>query len=187
MRNVLMKMPNIDLIIEDINILSSADISGRLSGTDGARKAADFLALSLQSAGYTPAGENGFYTGVDVPASRLLAPARLIIAGKEWLHRNDFAEYAPFSSGGSVTRELLTIHDGDDVSTEDLAGKVVLISERPNDFDVKGTIEYAASLGVAALLIESGEPESFHKTVFGSDKNNLPVLRIRRSLAQQFD
>jgi aminopeptidase YwaD len=175
-----------DRILQDIYFLSSVEFSGRLSGTEGARKAADFLASSLQNAGFSPAGEDGYFSKVDVPASRLLAPAHVTIGGKELRHRIDFAEYAPFSSGGSVTGELVTIRDGDDVSPEDLDGKVVLIAERPNDFDVRGTIDDAASLGIAALLIESGEPESFHKTVHGSDKNKLPVLRIRRSLAQEF-
>jgi aminopeptidase YwaD len=181
-----MEIQMMDRILQDIYFLSSVELSGRLSGTEGARKAADFLASSLQSAGFSPAGEDGYFSKVDVPASRLLAPARVTIGGKELHHRIDFAEYAPFSSGGSVTGELITIRDGDDVSPEDLAGKVILIPERPNDFDVQGTIDYASTLGVASLLIESGEPESFHKTVFGSDKNKLPVLQIRRSLAQEF-
>ncbi|EST53802.1 hypothetical protein T458_14780 [Brevibacillus panacihumi W25] len=182
----MMMAPLTERILQDIYMLSSVDFSGRLSGTDGARKAAVFLASSLNRAGFSPAGEYEFFTNVDVPASRLVSPARLVIVGNELLHRIDFAEYAPFSSGGFVTGDLLTIRDGDDVLPEDLAGKVVLIPERPNDFDVKGTIEYAASLGVAALLIETGEPESFHKTVFGSETSKLPVLRIRRSLAHKF-
>jgi Iap family predicted aminopeptidase len=175
-----------DRIIHDMYVLSSVEFSGRLSGTEGARKAAEFLASALQSAGFSPAGEDGYFSKVNVPASRLMAPAFVTIGGKGLHHRIDFAEYSPFSSGGSVTGELITIRDGDDVSSKDLAGKIVLIPERPNDFDVRGTINYAASLGVAALLIESGEPESFHKTIHGSDKNKLPVLRIRRSLAQKF-
>lgn len=181
-----MMSPLSERILQDIYMLSSVGFSGRLSGTDGARKAAVFLASSLNRAGFSPAGEYEFFTNVDVPASRLVSPARLVIAGNELLHRIDFAEYTPFSSGGSVTADLLSIREGDDVLPADLAGKVVLIPDRPSDFDVKGTIEYAASLGVAALLIDSGEPESFHQTIFGSETCKLPILRIRRSLAHEF-
>lgn len=47
----------IDRIIHDMYVLSSVEFSGRLSGTEGARKAANFLASSLQSAGFLPARE----------------------------------------------------------------------------------------------------------------------------------
>jgi hypothetical protein len=173
-------------IMQDILFLSSPEVGGRLSGTEGAHKAAIFLATSLHEAGYAPAGEHGYFTPVDVPAARLTGPARLKIGAHELRHRIDFAEWAEYSSGGNVSGQVMTVRDRDDILPEQLTGKIVLIPELPQDFDRKGTIESAASLGVAALLIESGEPQWFHKTVFGYAKNNILVIRLRRSVAQKY-
>ncbi|MFY0543608.1 M28 family metallopeptidase [Brevibacillus sp. H7] len=169
-----------------IAFLGGPEAGGRLSGTESARKAADYLAAFLQQTGYSPAGIDGYLTPVEVSAARLTGPAQLTIGEKRLRHRIDFAEMAPFSSGGSVTGTLVTIRDGEEIDSDNLAGKVVLIPERPDRFDLKKTAEAAVVLGVAALLIEFGDPHWFPKTIFGSKNNKIPVIRIRRSLAQEF-
>lgn len=172
-------------ILRDIQFLSSKELEGRLSGTVGAKKAAEYLANELKLAGFISAGENGYFSSVDVQATRLMGPARLKIGEQSLKHRVDFAAWSPLSSGGRVSGELITVREGDEVQIDHLAGKIVLIPERPHGFDAKGTIESAADIGIAALLIESGEPRSYHKTVFGSSNNRMPVLRIRRSVVEK--
>ncbi|MGC5328655.1 hypothetical protein [Brevibacillus sp. SYSU BS000544] len=170
-------------VLHDIQMLSSPEFSGRLSGTEGAFKAAHYLSSSLHSLGLMPVGTNGFLTTVEVPAARLQGPVSLTIDGRVLKPRIDFAEYTPYTSGGSVSGKLLVLRDSDEIPHSEYKGKIILISERPENFDVKGTIASAVEFGVAALLIESGEPNFFHKSIFGSEKNQIPVFRIRRSVA----
>jgi aminopeptidase YwaD len=167
-------------------MLSSEKFNGRLSGTPGAFQAARFLAQSLQDMGIQEKGSDGYFSPVNVHAVRLVGPARVVIDGRELKHRIDFAEFSPHSSGGSVTGELITVRYDEDVIPETLAGKIVLIPNRTDGFDVKATVEAAADIGIAALLFESGESRWFHKTVFGSAENRIPVLRLRRSYAEQY-
>jgi hypothetical protein len=173
-------------ITRDIAILSSKKFSGRLSGTSGAFHAAMFLAQSLQDMGIQEQGSDGYFSPVNVLAVRFDGPAHMAIEGHELKHRIDFAEFSPYSSGGSVTGELITVRSDDDVIPEALAGKIVLIPIRPDGFDVKATVEAAADIGIAALLIESGESRWFHKTVFGSEESRIPLLRLRRSIAEKY-
>lgn len=70
---------NVARIYQDILYLSSPDLSGRLSGTVGARKAAAFLSESLLQAGLSPVGEREYFSSVNVPAARLVGPAQLKI------------------------------------------------------------------------------------------------------------
>ncbi|MCM3080501.1 M28 family metallopeptidase [Brevibacillus invocatus] len=175
---------NVDRIYQDILYLSSPDLSGRLSGTVWARKAAAFLAESLLQAGLSPSGEREYFSSVNVPAAQLVGPAHLKIGDHVLQHRIDFSEMSPYSSGGICKGPLVTVRDGDDLSPDQLAGKIVVIPELPPDFDLGSTIQSAADLGVAALLIESGEPNWFHKTVFGSIQSRIPVIRLRRSIAK---
>lgn len=169
-------------IYQDILYLSSPDFSGRLSGTVGARMAATFLAESLLQAGFSPAGEMEYFSSVNVPAARLVGPAQLKIGDQVLQHRIDFSEITPYSSGGILKGPIITVRDGDDLSPDQLSGKIALIPELPPDFDLRSTIQSAADLGVAALLIESGEPNWFHKTVFGSSQSRIPVIRLRSSI-----
>ncbi|MDF2681568.1 MAG: hypothetical protein K0R47_2758 [Brevibacillus sp.] len=174
-------------IYQDILYLSSPDFSGRLSGTVGARKAATFLAKSLLQAGFSPAGEMEYFSSVNVPAARLVGPSHLKIGDQVLQHRIDFSEMSPYSSGGIAEGPIISVRDGDDLHTDQLSGKIVLIPELPPDIDLRSTIQSAADLGVTALLIESGEPNWFHKTVFGSGQSRIPVIRLRRSIVKAVD
>lgn len=173
-------------LMQDLAFLSSSETQGRLSGTSGARIAADYLANALRNAGVSPAGDDAYSTSVSVSAARLTGAAQLRIGGTELKHRIDFAEWLPFSAGGSITGKLITVTDDQVVKPEALKGNVVLIPSRPEGFDIEGTIQSALAFGVSALLIEYGEPRSFHKTVFGSNKSKIPVMRIKKSTAEQF-
>lgn len=168
----------------DMAYLTGTECAGRLSGTEGASRAAMYLSAELHTAGIGPAGPAGYFHPVEVPASRLEGRARLSVAGRELSHRRDFAEAAALSSGGSWAGPMSVVRDGEALDPFDLAGRVVLIPERPSDFDLGATVSAAADLGVAVLIVESGEPRWFHKTVYPGG-GRIPVLRIRSSLARE--
>jgi aminopeptidase YwaD len=177
---------NLERVMRHLTYLTSLDTAGRLSGTEGAKKTATYLANQLSSMGYKSAGTHrDFFQPVNVPATRLLGPARLVIGKKEFKHRIDFAELLMVSSGGEAEGELFVLRDGDDVDPVDLDGKIVLIPEQPEGFDIRGTVATAIAFGVKGLLIEFGEPQWFSKTMFGSNENQIPVFRIRTSIAKQ--
>lgn len=173
-------------LMQDLAFVSSPETEGRLSGTRGARITADYLVSALRNAGFSPAGDDAYLTSVSVPAARLTGAARLRIGGTVLKHRIDYAEWLPLSAGGSISGKLITVTDDQEVKPEALKGNVVLIPSRPEGLDIEGTIQSALEFGVSALLIEYGEPRSFHKTVFGSSKSKIPVVRIRKSAAEQF-
>lgn len=167
----------------DLEYLTGPETAGRLSGTEGARRASAYLARALGTLGLTPAGEDGYFQWLEVPAARVTAPVRLTIGNDSYRYRKDFGEMAHLSAGGSVQAPLVVVTEEEKRRPEDLRGKVALIPKRPEGFDLNATVAAATELGLAALLIEWGEPKWFHKTVLGSLTNRIPVLRIRESLA----
>lgn len=173
------------LMKQDMAFLTGPEAAGRLSGTEGARRAAEYLATRLQAAGYRPAGTNGYFQPVEVLAARLTGPARLRVGQRRLRHRMDFGEIPALSAGGRCTGSLVVVRDGDNIAPTNLAGNTVLIPERPPGFDMAATAATAANLGVSALLVEYGEPWWFHKTVYGSANSRIPILRIRTSLARE--
>jgi hypothetical protein len=172
-----------DPIEQDLQYLTGLETAGRLSGTDGARRASVYLAGRLESMGLTPVGDDGYFQWLDVPAARITGPVQLRVGDASYRYRKDFGEMTYLSSGGVVKAPLIVVRDEDQLRPDDLRGKVALIPKRPDGFDLNATAAAATDLGVAALLVEWGEPKWFHKTLFGSSNNRIPVLRIRESLA----
>jgi hypothetical protein len=169
----------------DLALLASVPAAGRLSGTAGARFAADHLAVSLAELELAPAAGEDFRMPVQVPAARLDATPTLLIGGKPLRHRRDFAESASESAGGRASGPLRVVEASQSVPAAALGGAVLLVPDTPAGFDARGTAEQAAQLGAAAMLYEAGSPHSFYKTVH-SGGGRIPVLRLQRALARRF-
>ncbi|MFZ5824753.1 MAG: M28 family metallopeptidase [Bacillota bacterium] len=171
--------------VTDLKRLVSPDFGGRFPGSEGAARAAAYLAGRLAELGFGPAGTEGYFTPVQVPAARLTGPVTLMVGKQALAHRLDFGEVAPQSRGATVQGPLLVLTDDRAVPAEALVGAVVLVPKRPDGFDQPATVAAAAEAGVAALLVERGEPEWFHKTIFGSAANRIPVIALRKSVAAE--
>lgn len=169
------------LMLRDVHYLSGSDTAGRLSGTVGAKKAATYLADQLKELGFQPYGSS-YFEPIEVKAARLEGPVRLTIGDRIFVHRRDFSEITRYSGNGNVQGELFIIKDGEEVNELELRGRVVLIHQRPDGFDLKGTIQNALDFGVKGLLIEWGDPTFYPKTLFGTDQGKIPVLRIKKLL-----
>jgi Iap family predicted aminopeptidase len=163
----------------DLAFLTSPAAAGRLSGTKDARKVADYLLAELDSLGFDSA-----FQPVTVPAARLTSTPRLIAGTQAFSPRRDFAELTAFSAGGRVTGQLLVVREDDLLRPEDFNGRVILLPERPQGFNLAETVKTAVEMGVAALLVEHGEPEWFHKTVY-TGNGRIPVLRVKKSVAEK--
>ncbi|MCK6568613.1 MAG: hypothetical protein DCC59_12050 [Chloroflexi bacterium] len=172
-------MKNRHRLEHDLNFLTSPQAAGRLSGTAGAHRTAHYLKAELDSLGFDSALQP-----VGVPAARLTSTPRLIVGTQTFSPRRDFAELTALSAGGFVNGQLLVVREDDLLRPEDFKGKVFLILVRPQGFNLAETVNAAVELGAAALLVEHGEPQWFHKTVY-SGKGKIPVLRVRTSIAEE--
>lgn len=172
-----------NLMDQDIRYLTGAETTGRLSGTAGARMASSYLADALAALNLIAAGDDGYFQWLNVPAARITGAVRLTVSGTAYRYRKDFGETTRLSSGGSLRAPLVVVTEESQLRPEDLTGKVALIPQRPEGFDLNATVRAAVDLGVAGLLVEWGEPKWFHKTLFGSADNRIPVVRVRHSVA----
>ena len=165
--------------MHDLGFLTDPQPAGRLSGTEGARRTAHYLKAELDALGFDSALQP-----VDIPAARLISTPRLVVGAQAFSPRRDFAELTALSAGGRVNRQLLVVREDDLLRTEDFKGKVILIPERPQGFNLAETVNAAVEMKAAALLVEHGEPQWFHKTVY-SGSGRIPVLRVRTSVAKE--
>ncbi len=172
-------MKNYCRLRHDLDFLTSPQAAGRLSGTEGAYRTAQYLEAELDSLGFDSALQP-----VDVPAARLIRTPRLVAGTRAFSPRRDFAELTALSAGGQVKGQLLVVREDDLLRPEDFKGKVILIPERPQGFNLAETVNAAIEFGAAALLVEHGEPQWFHKTVY-SGNGRIPVLRVRTSIAKE--
>ncbi len=172
-------MKNIRGIEKHLAFLSGPLAAGRLSGTERARRTAEYLRAELEAIGLQASMQP-----VSVPAARLGGTPRLKIREQAFTPRRDFAELTALSGSGRAQGQLLTVSADELLRPESYRGRVVLIPERPQGFDLAATVKAAGNLGVAALLVEHGEPEWFHKTVYAGN-GKIPVVRVRTSVAER--
>lgn len=176
---------DIKRVIKHLEFLTSEDAAGRLSGSDGEKKAAVYLSEKLKEFGYNPIVGEGFLNIVEVPATRLTGPVKLIINGREYIHRIDFSEMLMFTAGGKVEGNMIVVYDGIDIEESKFINKIVLIPSKPENIDIRETVNTAEQLGAKALIFENGDAKWFNKTLFGRKDNKIPVLQIKKSLADE--
>ena len=179
-------MMRLSHIKKDVAFLTGPTTAGRLSGTEGALLTAQYLARELGSAGFQPAQNGSFMQPLTVPVSYLTGVPRLQIGSEVFWHRNDYGEMLPMSTGGKFSGSLMVVRAEENHDPKDLEGKIVLISGRPPRFSPGDTATLAKELGILALLVEAGEPKSFHKSTFYG-KGLLPILRVRSSVARRME
>ena len=96
-------------VMRHVDFLTRPELGGRLTGTEGERRATAYVAAYLESLGFEPAGEDGsFYHTFDFPAgSTLTADNQLKVAGEtleldqDWRPLS-FSEVGNFEPSGIV-------------------------------------------------------------------------------------
>jgi peptidase M28-like protein/PA domain-containing protein len=97
-----------------VEFLASEELAGRMTGSEGSRLAADYLAAQLQKAGLQPGGDNGtFFQEFEFSAGVRVLPEEnsLVLQTKEGassalILEKDFRPLA-FTGNGSVTGEVI--------------------------------------------------------------------------------
>ncbi|WP_194797872.1 MULTISPECIES: M20/M25/M40 family metallo-hydrolase [Myxococcaceae] len=62
-----------------VTVLAADDMEGRLTGSPGAARAADYIAGQLGTFGVTPAGDDGFFQRVPLKLDTRYSPPRLVL------------------------------------------------------------------------------------------------------------
>lgn len=192
---------------EQVKYLSSEELTGRQTGTDGDSLAAVFIREELSKAGMVPLSGNGFQ-GFDVTKGVTAGKNnRLIIDGKEFTAEKDFAPVA-FSSVSSLNSEVIfagygfsIINDSinwDDYKDIDVKGKwVLMFRSDPEPDNLKSPyalhgndrdkVLLAKDMEAAGVLLVSGtafDPKDELDALSSAGNSaGLPVLRIKREVA----
>ncbi len=90
-------------VMRHVDYLTRPELGGRLTGTDGERRATAYVAAYLESLGLEPAGENGtFYQSFDFPAGSKLGDDNRMVARSQELSLNRDWIPLSFSADGEI-------------------------------------------------------------------------------------
>jgi membrane-associated protease RseP (regulator of RpoE activity) len=134
--------PPAQWLLGHVNVLSAAEMEGRASGSPGAERAADHIAVAFQRLGLRPAGDGGAWrqafsvpTGVRLGEGNALsllgAAPRTLVLGSDFVPLTVSADGRQeaelvFAGYGITAPEL----GWDDYASLDVRGRMVLVLER---------------------------------------------------------
>lgn len=196
---------------EHVKYLASDELEGRGSGSEGNRKAAEYLAEQFKSFGLKPAGDDGtYFQAFDfVSAVRLGAKNSFVVEssrGKKTAVKLD-EEYRPlgFSSDGMVSGELVFVGYGisaeekayDDYKDIDVTGKIaVALRFGPDGNDLHSDLyrftsfrnkaRIAREKGAVALVIVDGTEDELVKLAYDQSfsGSGIPCVSMKRSVLE---
>ena len=71
---IIVPQVNKDELYQTIQFLASRDLGGRLAGSDGYTKAADFIAVELTKLNLKPAGDDKYFQKLKLEYNEILSP-----------------------------------------------------------------------------------------------------------------
>lgn len=90
-------------VMRHVDYLTRPELGGRMTGTEGERRATAYVAAYLESIGLEPAGENGtFFQSFDFPAGSTIADGTTMTAGDRNLELNKDWVPLSFSTDGEI-------------------------------------------------------------------------------------
>lgn len=136
-------------LMTTVNFLASKELTGRLPGSDGYLKAANFIANELNEFKLKPFGDDKYFQKLKVEYNEILAPEHFSIItenkridyqlGKDYVYRGftgagKFSAAVSFCGYGLAQPEL----NYDDYSGIDVTGKVVLVFKYNPKWNIDG-------------------------------------------------
>lgn len=121
-----------------VEYLSSKELAGRLPGTEGYNKAAEFSAEIFQEAGLKPFGDSAYYQFLEVESNEILEPIEFTLINdereEEFVLGDDFI-FRGFTGNGNIEKEVVFCGYGisrpdlnyDDYSGIDVNDKIVMV------------------------------------------------------------
>jgi aminopeptidase YwaD len=199
---------------EHIRYLASPELEGRGSGTEGGRKAAQYIARQFREAGLKPKGKRGYFQPFQITAaSKMGEPNRVSLraAGEEQSLklRDDFLPLA-FTANGRASGEVVFVGYGisapplnyDDYAGVDVKGRIVLIlrqtpdGREPNSrfspyAPLRSKAMTAREKGAAGILFVTG-PLTEGREDLGGFRNDasfsdsgIPAVVVKRAFADR--
>ena len=90
-----------------VDFLTRPELGGRLTGTEGERRATAYVAAYLESLGFEPAGQDGtFFHTFDFPAGSRLTGGNAMSSGGESLAIDEDWHRFPFPRTGSYPQPV---------------------------------------------------------------------------------
>lgn len=128
-------------VMRHVDFLTRPELAGRLTGSEGERRATAYVAAYLESLGFEPAGENGtFFQEFQFPAGSNLTPKNAMAVGDKSLELNQDWRPLSFSDDGKTDAAEVVfagygmhVPGGDEVEEYDsyvhldVAGKWVMV------------------------------------------------------------
>ena len=186
-----------------VDYLTRPELGGRLTGTEGERRATAYVAAYLDQLGFVPAGEDGsYFQRFEFPAGSEVQPSTsLRMAGKHWELEKDFRPLS-FSGDGSFEADEVVFagygmqippakEDGSDAYDSYVhlnpAGRFVLVfRDMPQDVapEVRSRMaRYASPRRKASLARDLGAKGILFVTG-PTSKVNDPLIRFDRGVSQ---
>ena len=189
-----------------IEYLSSNDLEGRYTATNGEKMSAEYIAGQFEKMELVPKGDIGYLQYIGVPNMRMAQPKSSLKIGDEALTL--FTDFYPINisaNNGRYTGEAVNVNYGIedpglknlDYAEKDVKGKAVIINldipggtTQHNRFiaweDAEMRAQYAISLGARAVLFYTTNKElkpsgKLEKTLEHIGK---PVLFVNRDLSK---
>ncbi len=196
-----------------VKYLASDELEGRGSGTEGNRKAAQYIADRFKSYGLKPAGDNGtYFQSFDfVSAVKLGEKNSLVVESKGGMRTSIKLneDYRPFgfSSDGQVAGEMVFVGYGisateksyDDYKDVDVTGKIaVALRFGPDGNDLHSDLyrftafrnkaRVARDKGAIALIMVDGTEDEISKLSYDQSfsSSGISCISLRRSILEEW-
>jgi hypothetical protein len=202
-------------LMKTVTFLSSKELGGRLSGSEGYNKAASYMANEFSKLGLKPFGDSAYYQKLNVEYNEIYPPVKLNLMengkiSKEYKLGKDFV-CRELTGSGHVTAPVVFCGYGlskpefgyDDYAAADVKGKIVIVfkpnpSWKMNDtsnwgngyprFKAKLAKEHGA---VGMLIVSLPNDAKPQKTIIsvleggGEDDENFPQFHIDIMVADE--
>lgn len=157
-----------DDLRSQVGFLSSEALEGRMTGFDGTRKAAEYLARYLESNGLSPVGSNWFQDFEFTSGTRLVPGAnRLQVRDQTLTVEKDFGPLA-FSANGTVTGAVVFAGYG-----------LCLPDKTGNTYDSYAGLDVSNKIVLALRYVPEGVPSERRQEL-----NRYAGLRYKAMLAR---
>ncbi|MDL1892790.1 M20/M25/M40 family metallo-hydrolase [Sphingobacteriales bacterium CHB3] len=195
-----------------VQYLASDELEGRGSGTEGNRKAAEYLQQQFASYGLKPAGKDGsflqefeFVSAVKLGSKNALSISPAQGAKRQYVVDRDFRPLG-FSSNAAVTGSVVFAGYGisapekeyDDYKDIDVTGKIVVaLRYGPDGNDIHSELyrftsfrnkaRYAREKGAAALIIVDQLSEDPVKLSYDQSHSTsgIPCMSVKKSVLEE--
>ena len=148
---------DVNSALSHINILTSAEMRGRQTGTSGNSAAQDYIADQFAAFGLIPAGNvegTSYFQQFNVTTRIMSAAPTLEIIGNEspdFIFREDFSPITASSMDTKqVRREFVWVEDYDALEFGDALADTIVVRPNTNEIDIE--IEQALNYGAVGII-----------------------------------